>query len=384
MKAALHSVESQRLAALRSYGILDTPRESEFDDVVKVVSAICRVPISVINLIDDGRQWFKAEVGLGVRETPLDSSICAHAILQPDLMIVPDTTKDPRFIDNPLVTGEPHLRFYAGALLQSSDGMPLGTVCVLDYEPRTLNENEQALLRLMASQVMKQLELRRVNAKERESRLKAEALADENATLAREGDHRVMNSLQLVQSVLSLQARKAENIEVRSELQAASDRVLAIATVHKQLHLTGSLEQIEIATFLRRLCENLDKNAPSNVTSLDVVAEPLRIDSAAASTIGLIVAELVINAFKHAYRGDRTGPVTVRFEPAGAGWCLDVSDVGVGLPEGFDIDRSTGIGMRVVTALVRRLSAKLTVESAPGATRFRVTCEKTEVAAPQP
>ena len=202
MKAALHSAEEYRLAALRHYGILDTPREADFDEVVEVASAICGTPISVINLIDQGRQWFKAEVGLGVRETPIDSSICAHAILQPGLFIIPDTTLDPRFADNPLVTGDPHLRFYAGALLETPEGFPLGTVCVLDYKPRELDETQKAFLRLMARQVMKLLELRRINAREHAARLRAEELVRENATLVREGDHRVMNSLQLVQSVL--------------------------------------------------------------------------------------------------------------------------------------------------------------------------------------
>jgi len=147
----LHSAEEFRLAALRSYAILDTPREEDFDEVVKVASAICEAPISVINLIDHGRQWFKAEVGLGVRETPLESSICAHAILQPGLFIVPDTTLDRRFCDNALAIGDPHLRFYAGALLQTPEGFPLDTVCVLDYVPRELDEKQKAFLRLMAN-----------------------------------------------------------------------------------------------------------------------------------------------------------------------------------------------------------------------------------------
>ena len=164
MKAELHPSETQRLAALQRYDILDTPREAEFDDIVAIVSSICETPISVINLIDSGRQWFKAEVGLGVRETPIDSSICAHAILQPDLFVVPDTTKDSRFCDNPLVTGDPELRFYAGALLETPDGLPLGTLCVLDYMPRDLNDKQRSLLRVMAAQVMKLLELRRINA----------------------------------------------------------------------------------------------------------------------------------------------------------------------------------------------------------------------------
>jgi len=120
VEAALHGAENQRLAALHRYEILDTPREQEFDDIVAVVSAICETPISVINLIDEGRQWFKAEVGLGVRETPLPASICAHAILQRGLFVVPDTLEDVRFADNPLVTGDPGLRFYAGALLETS------------------------------------------------------------------------------------------------------------------------------------------------------------------------------------------------------------------------------------------------------------------------
>jgi GAF domain-containing protein len=113
-------------------------------DVVEVTSAICGTPISVINLIDQGRQWFKAEVGLGVSETPLDSSICAHAFLQPCLFLVPDTTLDNRFRNNALVVGDPHLRFYTGALLESPEGFPLGTVCVLDYKPRELDKTQKA------------------------------------------------------------------------------------------------------------------------------------------------------------------------------------------------------------------------------------------------
>src|SRR6201992_1793989 len=202
VKAELHSAEEYRLSALRNYGILDTPREIDFDEIVKVASAICGTPISVINLIDQGRQWSKAEVGLGVRETPIDNSICAHAILQPDLFIVPDTTLDHRFCDNTLVVGDPHLRFYAGALLETPEGFPLGTVCVLDYKPRELDETQKAFLRLMAHQVMKLIELRRIAAAEHDARIEAEALVLENRTLMREGDHRLMNSLQLVQSML--------------------------------------------------------------------------------------------------------------------------------------------------------------------------------------
>jgi PAS domain S-box-containing protein len=154
--------EDERLRALGRYGILDTPEEQAYDDVTRLIAHICGAPIAVVNLIDRDRQFFKSEVGLGVRETPLDTSICAHAILQPDVLVVPDTRDDPRFADNPLVTGEPHLRFYAGALLESPDGHALGTFCVLDHRPRPdgLTDAQRDALRTLARQVMSLMELR--------------------------------------------------------------------------------------------------------------------------------------------------------------------------------------------------------------------------------
>jgi two-component sensor histidine kinase len=372
VKADLHSAEEFRLAALRSYGILDTPREEDFDEVVKVASAICDTPISVINLIDHGRQWFKAEVGLGVRETPLESSICAHAILQPGLFIVPDTTLDRRFCDNALVVGNPNLRFYAGALLQTPEGFPLGTVCVLDYKPRELDEKQKAFLRLMANQVMKLIELRRINATEHIARLQAEELVKENKTLIRESDHRVMNSLALVQAILALQGLNSSSKETKTQLNMASNRVLAIAEVHKQLHLTGSLEEVDADTFLKRLCESLKLTAPAEVAAINIKADPMKLRSDVASGIGLLVAELVTNSFKYAYQVGQSGNVNVDFKRLVTGWRLEVSDEGQGLPEGFDIDQSTGFGMQVVNAFVRQLSASMTVSSRPGHTVFQI------------
>ena len=157
----LASTEQRRLAALDSYNVLDTPREQDFDDLALLASTICDTPIAVINLIGEDRQFFKAEVGLGVRETPLDTSFCARAILENDFLIVPDATKDPRFENNPLVTGTPHIRFYAGVLLKSDDGLPIGTVCVLGHEPKQLTNAQKTALEALGRQVMSHLELRR-------------------------------------------------------------------------------------------------------------------------------------------------------------------------------------------------------------------------------
>lgn len=178
--------EQRRLEALESYDVLDTPREHDFDDIAALASRICGTPIAVVNLIGEGRQFFKAEVGLGVRETPLDSSFCARTILEDDFLMIPDATKDPRFDCNPLVVGEPHIRFYAGAILKTAEKLPIGTVCVLGYEPKELDDLQQETLRVLARQVMVQLELRKAIAdKEREvdfqRRLAERRLARANA-----------------------------------------------------------------------------------------------------------------------------------------------------------------------------------------------------------
>mgnify|MGYP002620478979 CR=1 FL=1 len=189
MRSPLYNYEKRRLQALASYQILDTLPEPAFDDLVEVASIICEAPIAVINFIDRDRQWFKSEKGLGVRETPLDISICAHAILQPGLFIVPDTTQDPRFASNPLVTGEPHLRFYAGALLESSDGYPLGTLCVLDSQPRELTERQGFALKALANQVMAHMQLMQAH------RDQAELISELQATRHKLAEHAATDPL---------------------------------------------------------------------------------------------------------------------------------------------------------------------------------------------
>jgi PAS domain S-box-containing protein len=153
--------EPKRSAALRSYGILDTAREEDFDDLARIAAKVCGTPIGVVNLVDTDRQFFKAEIGLGVRSTPLETAFCRHALLCDDVLVIPDATKDARLECNPLVTGEPHLRAYAGALLRTPEGLPIGTVCVLDYAIREFTEDQVDMLRFLARQAMTQLELRR-------------------------------------------------------------------------------------------------------------------------------------------------------------------------------------------------------------------------------
>lgn len=157
--------ESRRLQALKNYRVLDSSPEQAYDDLTTLASAICKAPIALISLIDRDRQWFKARVGLDTLQTPRELAFCAHAILQPDYVFeVPDAQLDPRFSGNPLVTGDPNIRFYAGAPLVSADGMPIGTICVIDRMPRALAEEERKALQSLSRQVVAQLELRQAMA----------------------------------------------------------------------------------------------------------------------------------------------------------------------------------------------------------------------------
>lgn len=161
MKPPLPQDEPKRLETLRQYQILDTPPENVFDDLTRLASDVCEAPIAVITFIDDHRQWFKSKIGVSPTETPRESAICAHAILQRQPLIVHDTASDPRFSDNPWVTSDPHVRFYAGAPLITPEGHVLGTVCVMDYAPRALRPKQIEGLQTIAHETMLLLDLRR-------------------------------------------------------------------------------------------------------------------------------------------------------------------------------------------------------------------------------
>lgn len=169
--------EAARIAALESYCVLDTPGEQAFDDLVALAAHVCRTPTALISLVDADRQWFKARVGLDYCSTDRASSFCAHTLATGLELVVPDARLDPRFVDNPLVIADPSIRFYAGVPLITADGYILGTLCVLDTEPRTISAGELGLLRMLAGQVMDQLTLRKRARELAESELALTAVA---------------------------------------------------------------------------------------------------------------------------------------------------------------------------------------------------------------
>lgn len=164
MKARIPTQEASRLQALYQYKILDTPAEQIYDDITALAAFICKVPIALISLVDHQRQWFKSQTGVEVRETSRDVSFCAHAILGDRTLIVQDAMADPRFAENDLVTCAPNIRFYAGVPLITPAGYGLGTLCVIDHQPRTLSDAQIAALEALARQIVVQLEFRRVSS----------------------------------------------------------------------------------------------------------------------------------------------------------------------------------------------------------------------------
>ncbi len=305
-------LELRRLEALASYRIMDTPRERDFDEVAKLASDICETPIAVVNLIAAQRQFFKAEVGLGVRETPLESSFCAKAILEDDYLEVPDATRDPRFECNPLVTGEAGLRFYAGKLLKTGDGLPIGTLCVLDTRPRSLNSLQRRALEVLGRQVMSQIELRRAIAQKDE-------LLTQRTLIQQETTHRLKNTMTMVQAIASQTLRKDASAGALAQFQA---RMQSLASAHDIL-LRQDWDAASMEAVLREVVGQI---AP--VDRFKISGPPVTLGARAALSTSLVAHELTTNAMKHGALSREAGMIDIAWSSVGDLLTLDWTEKG--------------------------------------------------------
>ncbi|MBU1374507.1 MAG: GAF domain-containing protein [Alphaproteobacteria bacterium] len=291
--------EAARIAALNRYAILDTSPEADFDDIVKVAAQICGVPMALISLVDADRQWFKAAVGIDAPETPRDIAFCAHAIQQYGLFTVTDAAHDERFAANPLVTGDPNLRFYVGAPLETPDGFPLGTLCVLDTQPRQLTEAQTFALEALSRQVVAQMELRRTLAEAR--RIEAE-----RELLTLELTHRVKNSLAMVQAIVSQTLRTADSLAGADA--AIGARLVTLSKAHDLL--TASSWH---AAALKDVVEAAVSTSGLNTDRFDRAGPPVDLGPRAALALALALHELITNATKYGALSNATGRAEVRW-----------------------------------------------------------------------
>lgn len=346
MLADPHPRQGERLDALRVYDILDTPPETDFDDFVNLAARVCDMPISLVSLVSHDRQWFKAETGLGVSETPLEQSICSHAILEDGLLEIPDTRHDPRTVDNPLCVGEKPMLFYAGAPLVTADGLPIGTLCVLDYQPRQLTELQRDTLRVLARQVMKLLELR-------------QSLRDREA-LHREMDHRVKNSLQSVSSVVRLYARGVTDPAAAEALEAVQRRVDSVGALHEALQGAEDSHSVDVAAYLGRICALIQSAAPEGVTLVSRLAS-IHLSARKAVSLAMIVSEFAANSIKHGFADGRAGTVSVTLDRESEGTMRMVcQDNGIGAQsDSRDPSHAEGLGRALVEAAATKIAGRL-------------------------
>ncbi len=353
--------EEARLAALRRYDILDTPPDGSFDHIAQIAAKLFDVPIAIVSLVDHDRIWFKARHGIDVEQIGRDPGLCASAILQNDPYVLTDASCDPRSLANPLVAGEFGLRFYVAAPLRTSDGHNLGTLCVIDQSARAVSEAQISQLEFLAAVVVDQMELRlaaRTAVAELEGVVEQkDAALERSEMLAKEIDHRVMNSLQLVSGLLNLQSRELGDSEAAQQLMLAASRVSAVARVHQHIYQSNDTQSFGCLSYLGRLCDDLSSimGARGKVV-VDGCEADLPVE--AIAPIGLAVNELVTNASKHG-----ATMVQVTFERSGEKeYLLTISDDGEGLPAAFDPDSGTGLGMKVVRMVARQLGGALSVQ----------------------
>ncbi len=393
--------EQERLAALRRFGILDTAAEEDFDAITRLLAAICETPVALVSLVDQDRQWFKSRVGIDAQETPRDMAFCSHAILQEDLLIVPDATQDIRFSDNPLVLQEPRIRFYAGAPLLTPDHLAIGTLCAIDVRPRQLDARQLQAIRTLAMHVMHLLELRlklheteQLNKALEISRLQLEAVTAERNQLFANINHEMRTPLS---AVIGFTRRLQSRIQRETVPAYVGEGLGMIASAAKNLGElvddvldiskvdAGKMEVKAVRFVPRELLLDVvntvsikaeERQIQINTSIAPDVPDMLVSDS---KKITQILLNLLSNAIKFTPAGKQ---IQARCEMQDSHLMFAIQDEGAGIPEA-DLARifmpfvqsstpsqsdvkGTGLGLAIVKAFVDLMGGRISVSSSPG------------------
>jgi signal transduction histidine kinase len=380
--------EDERLADLKTYDIVDTVAESTYDAITYLASQICGVPIALISIVDEDRQWFKSRVGLEVGETPRDQAFCGYAINDPrHLLIVPDAAADLRFADNPLVQGDPNIRFYAGAPLMTSSGNALGTLCVIDREPRQLTADQEQSLRALSVQVMALLELRRtVRLVEERGRQLEEATRQRDSFMAAVS-HEIRTPLTAVIGYIELlregmpDVDRPNVIDTVARLAADVQHLLEDLLVSSRAQadsLSVAAVPMDLRAQVTQVLEGMDPSTLERIT-LDLGPSPVTADPA---RVRQIVRNLVTNALR--YGGAQ---MTIETGAGGTPGRLRVIDDGDGVSDedrdlifqpfqqargSRHIAASVGLGLPISRLLAERMGGSLVYRRIGGRTVFEL------------
>ena len=385
-------LEEARLDALRSLEILDTPAEEAFDRITRMAAELFETPIALISLVDASRQWFKSKVGISPPETPRDVAFCHYTIRGDNVMVVPDATLDDRFIDNPLVQGNPDIRFYAGAPLRLASGFKIGSMCIIDTKPRTLTPIEERRLATLAQIVVDEMELRFKSQQLESAWTKAASAAQAKSDFLANMSHELRSPLTSIigfaglmtaSGVLADRERHfAERIQVASEsLLLLVNDVLDFSKLESG-QVRFETQNVELPGFLEGVMSQFYERATAKSLTLKLIIAPsapgvTRLDPHA---VRQVLANLLSNAIKFTAKGE----VTLTAAGAGqSGLSLSVRDTGAGIsPESLDqiferfvqadnsISRKfggTGLGLAISRQLAQLMGGTLTVISEPDA-----------------
>lgn len=378
--------EPLRIDALKEYSILDTLPEKEYDEITYLASFICDTPISLISLIDEKRQWFKSHFGLNATETPREVAFCAHAINNiHEIFIVPDSRNDDRFFDNPLVTNDPHVIFYAGVPLISENGLALGTLCIIDHKPKELNENQKKALQYLANQVSRLFEKRKqsVYLEMTNNELEFKNLNLQN--FARNASHDIKSPLYSITMLTDLLLEEYSSdisqhgLEIISHIKSSSNKLAQLIDGILKYSKDSSIivkekETINFTELINFIKEILD---PQNLSLINVNYSPNEYLFTNKTALEQILINLISNSIKYNDK-DKT-IINVSLNQDQSNTIITIEDNGIGVKEEdkeriFEIFQTTsntdkkgmqgtGIGLATVKSLVKILNGRIEVFS---------------------
>ncbi len=391
ISAAIPSNEKERLDALRRYEILDTDAEIDLEEIVQLASAIYQTPISLVSLIDENRQWFKARLGLDVPETNRDVAFCSHVLLEEDMMVVENALEDKRFFDNPLVTSDPNIRFYAGAPLITSDGFKLGTLCIIDKQPHKLTEQQKFALKTLSKQVIKHFELSLQNKK-------LAQLNELQNRLLSILSHDMRNPLVGIDGLLTMMTEgDISKEDFQDIIVDASGQVKMVLTL-----LNDMMDWAKGAghTQLNKITFNLNHTAKKCLSVVNPMAENKNLtlvnhipDDFSINADEAMVQFILRNLLTNAIKFTATGSIEITAVSNPYDWEITVTDTGIGMTgehiskllntenryttQGTQKEKGTGLGLLLSNEFIVKHQGNLTITSNPGqGSAFSFTLKK--------